>query len=108
MPAYEATLSHMLADAEFVIDQRGQTKGVFLPLTAWETMLAVLEDAEDLAVAKDFLTRRAMARSPEEMGLLRWENVATDWNSRPGASPDATLQPQVNQRNSCNLWLITP
>jgi len=38
------------------------------------------EDVKDLAIAKDFLTRRATSRSPAEMGLLRWENVAAEWD----------------------------
>ena len=80
MATQETTLSQTLAAVEFVINQQGETKGVFLPLPVWETMLAALEDMEDLAIAKEYLIRRATARSPEEMGLLHWEDVAGEWD----------------------------
>ena len=80
MGMYEAALPQALATVEFVVNQQGETKSVFLPLAAWETVLTALEDAEDLAVARDYLSRRATARSPEEMGLLRWEDVADAWD----------------------------
>jgi len=78
--AFEETLPQALATVEFVVNQNGETKGVFLPLAAWETVVAALEDTEDLGIARDFLTRRAKADSPAEMGLLRWEDIAADWD----------------------------
>jgi len=47
-------------------------------MAAWEAVLAALEDVEDLAIARDYLTRRAIARSPKEMGLLHWEDVVAE------------------------------
>jgi len=77
---HEATLPQALATVEFIINRHGKTSGVFLPLAAWETVLTALEDVEDIAVVKDFLTRRATSRSPAEMGLLRWEDVEAEWD----------------------------
>jgi hypothetical protein len=80
MTAQETSLSQALAEVEFVVNQQGETKGVFVPVAVWEAMLTALEDVEDLAIARDFLRRRAAARSPEEMGLQRWEDVANEWD----------------------------
>jgi hypothetical protein len=77
---YEQTLPQALATVKFVVNQRGETKGVFLPLAAWEAVVAALEDAEDLTVVQQYLSRRTTARSLEEMGLLRWEDVAAEWD----------------------------
>jgi hypothetical protein len=85
MTVFEETLPQALATVEFVVNQRGETKGVFLPLGAWETVLTALEDVEDLAIAKNFLSRRAMAQSPQEMGLLRREDVAAEWDDDEAA-----------------------
>jgi hypothetical protein len=80
MMTLEEALPQALATVEFVVNQNGETKGVFLPLAAWETVVAALEDAEDLGIARDYLTRRAKGSSPAEMGLLRWEDIAADWD----------------------------
>jgi len=80
MTGYETTLDQAAEQVEFMIDGRGRTKGVFLPLVTWQAVLEALEDAQDLAVAKEYLTRRTRARSPEEMGFLRWQDVATEWD----------------------------
>ena len=80
MTAEASSLSQALADVEFVVNQRGETKGVFVPVAVWEAVLSALEDIEDLAVARDFLRQRATARSPEEMGFERWEDVAHEWD----------------------------
>jgi hypothetical protein len=73
-------LGQALATVEFVVSRQGETRGVFLPLAVWEAVLEALEDVEDLDVARDYLTRRAVALSPEDMGLLDWEDVATEWD----------------------------
>ena len=80
MATKETALSQVLAAVEFVVNRQGETKGVFLPLAAWEAVLDALEDTEDLAAAKGYLTRRAKARSLKEMGLLHWEDVAGEWD----------------------------
>jgi len=80
MTAEASSLSQALADVEFVVNQRGETKGVFVPAAVWEALLSALEDLEDLVVARDFLRQRATARSPEEMGFEPWEEVAHEWD----------------------------
>ena len=71
MATQETALSQALAAVEFVIDRHGETKGVFLPLSAWEVMVEALEDAEDVAVAREYLLRRAGTSSIKEMDLRR-------------------------------------
>jgi hypothetical protein len=78
MTAQATSLPQALAEVEFVVHQQGETKGVFVPVAVWEAMLTALEDVEDLTIARDFLSRRAKARSPEEMGLDRWEDAASE------------------------------
>jgi hypothetical protein len=80
MTAQETSLSQALAEVEFVVNQQGETRGVFVPVAVWEAMLSALEDVEDLAIAREFLSRRATARSPEEMGLQPWDEIADEWN----------------------------
>jgi hypothetical protein len=81
MTVQVTSLSQALADVEFVVNQQGQTKGVFVPAAVWEALMSALEDMEDLAVARDFLRQRATARSPEEMGFEPWEDVAHEWDN---------------------------
>ena len=79
MATHETTLDQALATVEFVIDQNGKAKGVFLPLDAWETMVKALEDTEDLTVAREYLIRRARTSTQKEMTLLRWDEAADEW-----------------------------
>ena len=51
-----------------------------LLVAVWEALLSALEDTEDLIVARDFLHQRATARSPEEIGFERWEDVSDEWD----------------------------
>lgn len=85
MATKETALSQALAAVEFVTNRQGEPKGVFLPLAAWEAVLDALENIEDLAATKDYLTRRAKARSLKEMGLLHWEDVADEWDDGEAA-----------------------
>ena len=85
MTVQETSLSQALGEVEFVVNQKGETKGVFVPVAVWEAMLTALEDIEDLAIARDFLRRRTTARSPEGMGLERWEDVASEWDDDEAA-----------------------
>jgi hypothetical protein len=84
MTTQETSLSQALAVVEFATNRQGE-KGVFVPLTVWETMLTALEDVEDLTIAKDFLHQRANARTPEELGLLDWADVADEWDDDKAA-----------------------
>jgi len=66
------SLSKALAAVQLLVNRQGQTKGVFLLLAAWETVVAALEGAGDLAIARDHLSRRTEIRSLEEMELSPW------------------------------------
>ena len=87
MTTQETTLSQALAAVEYVVDRQGATKGVFLTLEAWQAVLGALEDLEDLAVAKTYLRQRAAVQSLKEMALLRWEDVAGEWDDEPTSEP---------------------
>ena len=85
MTVQETSLSQALGKVEFVVSQNGETRGVFVPVAVWEAMLTALEDVEDLAIARDFIRRRTTARSPEDMGLERWEDIADEWDDDKAA-----------------------
>ena len=91
MTTEETDLSQALAAVEFVIDRHGETKGVFLPLEAWETMVEALESAQDLAIAREYLVKRTRTSSLKEMGLLHWEDVADEWGDRARHPPSSPI-----------------
>ena len=97
MTVQETSLSQALAEVEFVVNQQGQTKGVFVPVAVWEALLAALEDLEDLAVARDFMRQRATARSPEEMGFEPWEEVAHEWDDDEATEAETSRLPSLSR-----------
>jgi hypothetical protein len=74
MTIQETPLSQALATVEFVINRRGETKGVFVPLAAWEAVLAALEDIEDLSTAKDYLIRNTGHDTWQDPSTPRQDN----------------------------------
>jgi hypothetical protein len=66
-----------------VIDESGSDylypMDCFRPIQS-PTTIEELEDIEDLEVVAGFLKRRKDASSPEEMGMLRWEDVSYEWD----------------------------
>jgi hypothetical protein len=64
---------------QFVIGAEGKPTGVLLDIATWERVLHALEDAEDLAIAKQALAELAAAGGdPEKAGYLVWEQVRAE------------------------------
>lgn len=69
-------VDEILENAQFMVDQRGQTTGVFLPLATWEallTWLEELEDAEDRSLLRERLSSGRLSEAPE---MLRWDEIS--------------------------------
>lgn len=68
---------------QYLVEPGGQRTAVVVPLALWETLLEALqrlEDLEDAMLARDWLTRRQVARSPAEMDAVPWETVVAEWD----------------------------
>jgi hypothetical protein len=71
------TTDEALARVQFTVNQEGSVTGVFLPVTVWQALIEVLEDAEDLASARAMLPK--LRQGPEVSGALRWEDIREEW-----------------------------
>lgn len=74
------SISELLKNAQFVVDNAGNRKAVQLDLPVWEELVRILEDLDDLADIEE-------ARQ-ETDALIPWEQVAADYKS---AHPDADV-----------------
>lgn len=72
------TVSEALAEVKFVVGADGQPTAALLDIEIWRTVVALLEEAEDQGVLRAYLIRRRAARSPEDIGLIPWEQVEAE------------------------------
>jgi len=64
----------------FVVGADGKATAVQVDLDVWQQIVAALEDAEDLAIAKAALAELdAAGGNPENAGWLRLEDVEPSW-----------------------------
>ena len=76
------TISETLKDVQFVVGPDGQPTAALVDITAWQRVVDLLEEAEDQGLLRAYLTRRRGARSPEELGLVSWEQAEAELNAR--------------------------
>ena len=69
------TVSEALEQVQFVVGPDGQPTAAIVEIATWQALLSLLEEAEDQAMLRAYLARRWTARSPEEMGLMSWEQT---------------------------------
>ena len=69
------TVSEALEQVQFVVGPDGQPTAALIDIGAWQALVALLEEAEDQGLLRAYLARRRVARSPEEMGLISWEQA---------------------------------
>ena len=62
-------VAEILATVRYVMDSKGETTDVLIPLTAWKALLASwkqlmesLEDQEDSAILREWLEKRAAGK----------------------------------------------
>jgi hypothetical protein len=75
------TITETLKDVKFVVGPDGQPTAAFVDIAAWQQLIELLEEAEDQGLLRAYLARRRMARSPEELGLVSWEQAEAELDS---------------------------
>ena len=69
------TVSEALEQVQFVVGPDGQPTAALIDIATWQVVVSMLEEAEDQGVLRNYLARRRAASSPEELGLIPWEQV---------------------------------
>ena len=68
-----------LQDIQFVLGAGGKPTAVLVNISTWERILEALEDAEDVALAKEALASLdAAGGNPEKAGFISWEKARTE------------------------------
>ena len=63
-------------DIQFVVGAMGKPTAVLVNISTWERILEALEDAEDVALAKEALASLDSAGGdPEKAGFISWEKA---------------------------------
>lgn len=83
------TMSEALKDVQFVVGPDGQPTAALVDIAAWQSLVQLLEEAEDQGLLRSYLARRRVARTPEELGLISWEQAEAELDAReePGDAP---------------------
>lgn len=76
------TISEALKDVKFVVGPDGQPTAALIDIAVWQRVVNLLEEAEDHGVLRAYLTRRRRASSPEELGLISWEQAEAELDAR--------------------------
>jgi predicted nuclease of predicted toxin-antitoxin system len=67
---------------KFVVGADGQPMAVQVDIEVWQQIIAALEDAEDVALAREALVElEAAGGNPEKVGWLRLEDVQKAWEA---------------------------
>jgi hypothetical protein len=69
------TVSERLEQVQFVVGPDGQPTAALVEIATCQALVARLEEAEDQGLLRAYLARRQTARSPEELGLISWEQT---------------------------------
>jgi hypothetical protein len=72
------TVSEALEQVQFVVGSDGQPTAALVEIGTWQALISMLEEAEDQGLLRAYIARRRAARSPEEMGLISWEQAEKD------------------------------
>ncbi len=66
-------------DIQYVVGSEGKPTAVLVEIAAWERILKALEDAEDLALAKEALAAiDAVGGDLDKAGFLNWDEVRSE------------------------------
>ena len=69
------TVSEALEQVQFVVGADGQPTAALVEIGTWQAIVSMLEEAEDQRLLRAYLVRRRTAQSPEEIGLISWEQA---------------------------------
>jgi hypothetical protein len=78
------TVSEALEQVQFVVGSDGKPTAALIDITTWQVVVAMLEEAEDQGVLRAYLVRRKTAASPEELGLIPWEQAEAELGALEG------------------------
>lgn len=78
------TVSEALEQVQFMVGSDGKPTAALIDITTWQAVVAMLEEAEDHGVLRAYLHRRKTAGSPEELGLISWEQAEAQLDAREG------------------------
>jgi hypothetical protein len=69
------------SDIRFVVGTSGEPTGVLVDISTWQRIIRALEDAEDLAIARQALNQiDAAGGDLEKAGFLPWEQLRAEAN----------------------------
>ena len=72
------TVSELFAAVRYVVDNKGEPTAALVDIATWQAIANMLEEAEDQGLLRPYLARRSSAKSPEEMGLIPWEQAEAE------------------------------
>ena len=78
------TVGEALEQVQFVVGPDGQPTAALVDIVAWRSLVAMLEEAEDQGLLRAYLVRRRTAHSPEDLGLISWEQAEAALDAREG------------------------
>jgi hypothetical protein len=78
------TIGEDLEQVQFVVGPDGQATAAVINIATWRALVAMLEEAEDQGLLRAYLAWRRAARSPDEMGLIAWEQAEATLDQREG------------------------
>jgi len=67
------TATEILKSIQFVVDRNGKPTAALLDMDAWETLLSMLEDLEDVELIRD-----RMRNWRSKAGWTRWEDFEAE------------------------------
>ena len=70
-------VNDMLMSVRYLTDVTGSKTDVVLSLSAWKSVLNLLEELDDRLIVKEWLPR--LQAGPVASGALRWEEVSDEW-----------------------------
>ena len=79
------TVSEALEHVKFVVGADGQPTAAMLDSEIYRRLVAMLEEAEDQGLLRAYLARRRGSQSPEELGLIAWEEAEAVLDAREDA-----------------------
>ena len=79
------TVNEALEHVQFVIGSDGQPTAALVDIATWRALVSTIEEAEDQGLLRSYLARRKEARSPEELGLIPWEEAEAKLDARESA-----------------------
>ena len=76
------TVSEALEQVQFVVGPDGKPTAALVDITTWQALVTMLEEAEDQGVLRAYFARRKTAGSPQEVGLISWEQAEAQLDAR--------------------------